>query len=352
MVTRRIAIVGGGIGGLTLAAALAQASGRGDGAGRFEVVVHEAQPERASLGSPLGLWPDALRALERIGARGAVEAAGFRPGGGALRDLPGRARVSAGGVDLLMVPRPALLAALTSALTYAVRDAMPGGVRMLHEEVLAPDRLDADLVIGADGVRSRVRGLVHPAAAQRRETPYVALRGSCGTVPEEAVGEYWGPGVLFGLVPVGQERGYWFTSHRSDLRPEPLDVAAVLAQARERFRGAAPIIGQVLRDAGVGTATTATRIWVTPPMPRYVRGRYAVIGDAAHAMTPNLGRGACAAIVDAVTLADAIRAGRPRAWQMRRLPITQTERVASSVLMRVALRERWGGAGQRPRAGG
>ncbi|MGD8151324.1 FAD-dependent monooxygenase [Ornithinimicrobium sp. Y1694] len=344
MVTRRIAIVGGGIGGLTLAAALAQASGRGDGAGRFEVVVHEAQPERASLGSPLGLWPDALRALERIGARGAVEAAGFRPGGGALRNLQGRARVSAGGVDLLMVGRPVLLAAL--------RDAVPPEVRIVHEEVLDPEALDADLVIGADGVRSRVRGLVHPAAAQRRETPYVALRGSCGTVPKEAVGEYWGPGVLFGLVPVGQERGYWFTSHRSDLRPEPLDVAAVLAQARERFRGAAPIIGQVLRDAGGGAATTATRIWVTPPMPRYVRGRYAVIGDAAHAMTPNLGRGACAAIVDAVTLADAIRAGRPRAWQLRRLPITQTERVASSVLMRVALRERWGGAGQRPRAGG
>ena len=74
-------------------------------------------------------------------------------------------------------------------------------------------------------------------------------------------------------------------------------------------------------------------------MRRYVRGRYAVIGDAAHAMTPNLGRGACEAIIDAVTLAAAMERGTVATWQARRVPLTQGYRVASGALMRLALQD-------------
>ena len=86
------------------------------------------------------------------------------------------------------------------------------------------------------------------------------------------------------------------------------------------------------------------RVWTTPPLGSYVRGRVALIGDAAHAMTPNLGRGACEALVDAVTLAELLNS-RPleealAAYNRARHLRTQALRWASSAVMRLALAER------------
>ncbi|NHA67778.1 FAD-dependent monooxygenase [Phycicoccus flavus] len=319
---RRVAVVGGGIAGLTLAVALGR---------DVEVVVHEADPGRAGAGSSLVLWRSAGRALDRLGVLDAVRH-DLRPvGRGRLFDLAGRPLTSAHDPGLAAVPRPALLAALAAAL--------PRGVRRVEDEVTAPEDLDADLVVGADGVRSRVRGLVDPARSARRSTPYLALRGVLPRAPEpDRVGEYWGPGALFGLVAFG-DGGSWFTTHRGAAGPEPLDVPAVLAQARTAFGDAHPALRRTLAEAGPGTS--ATRVWVAPPLRRYTRGRYVVLGDAAHAMTPNLGRGAGEAVLDAVSLAAALRAGAPLArWEARRLPVTQAARAASGVVMRTALLRR------------
>lgn len=331
---QRIAIVGGGIGGLALAAALDPS--------RFEVTLHEADPARARYGGGLVLWPEAQRALRSIGAAAPVEAAGGRANGLSVHTLTGQILSRGHGPNLLMTPRPVLLAAL--------RESVPSSVRFEHNEVGDPTVLDADLVVGADGVRSRVRGLVHPDGAERLLTPYAALRGHLDEdLPEGVEGEYWGPGGLFGVLATGPGRAYWFTSHRSELQ-EPLRAAEVASE----FGGivgqdAAPVIRQALASAS-GPGTTATRIWTAPPLPRYVRGRYVVIGDAAHGMTPNLGRGACDAILDALALARALgRADSPdralRRWQRRRLPVTQAARATSATLMRLALLQR----GQRAR---
>lgn len=318
---RRIAVVGGGIAGLALAAALDPR--------RFDVTIYEAAPQRSDLGAALGLWPAARRALRSIGALTGL-AFGEEPPVGALHHIGGRRLVSARTPGLVMVPRPALLAALSAAV--------PESVRALPEAVTDPTALQADLVVGADGVRSVVRALVDPRAGGRRQTPYVALRGmSPGQPDPRHVGEYWGGGLLFGLVPVASG-AYWFSSHRSVLGPEPLDPAQVAAQACRLAVHAAPIVQETL--SAVDQHTLATRIWVAPPVRRYARGRYVVIGDAAHAMTPNLGRGACDAIVDAVTLARALNRGGAaarRVWQARRIPPTQATRLGSSALMRLAL---------------
>lgn len=325
-------IVGGGLAGLALAAGLDPA--------RFDVAVLEAEPQRRALGSGIGLWPAARRALDRIGALAPLGLpVGPAPTMGSLFDLRGRPLVALRGPDLQLVPRPALSAAL--------HDAMPATVRLETAQVEDPASLDGELVVGADGVRSRVRGLVHPPAAQRIETPYVALRGMTATVDPGAAGEYWGPGRLFGLAPMPDGRGYWFTTHRSALGPEPLDVATVLAEASDCYADAAPVVRQTLAQAGPDTL--ATRMWVAPPMPRYVRGGYVVIGDAAHASLPNLGRGGCDALLDAVSLADTLnRGGSLAAWQARRLPLTQAARIGAGGMMRLALLDR--GHGLRDRA--
>lgn len=393
--------MGGGIAGLTLAAALDPAL--------FDVTVYEATPERAGVGTSLGLWPAAQRALRRLvgpaarpeaadapdalnardardganprkatqdartthGARHTHEArtatdrseavgrlarllaGGAGPVGGSLLHSSGRRLLSASDTGVVMVDRPMLLAALAAAV--------PSEVQIVPEAVDDPRSLAADLVVGADGVRSVVRGLVSPRAAARIETPFVVLRGRLPAAPAaQEVGEYWGGGLLFGIVPV-ESHAYWFTAHRSRLGPEPLDPRRVAAEALANAGGAAPIVRSTL--SAVDEATLATRLWVTPPLTRYTRGRYIVIGDAAHAMTPNLGRGANDAILDAESLAGALtradaarrtsRVGRGgagldravarraawsrRAWLARRVPPTQAARVASGALMRVAL---------------
>lgn len=327
---RSVAVVGGGVAGLAVAAAL------GD---HTRVVVHEAQPERATTGWPLVLGPWARPALHALGILEPVVRAGAPVGPGRLFALDGRPLTRAHDAHLLAVPRPALLAALSAA-------ASSRGVRVVDGEVTDPSTLDADLVLGADGVRSRVRALVDPRAGERVATPWVALRGRLAAAPPRRdVGEYWGPGLLAGLVPA-PGGGYWFTTHRSDLGPEPLAVGPVLAQARAVGRDAAPAIRALLGEEAVLDHATATRLWLAPPLRHYVRGRYVLLGDAAHAMTPNLGRGAGEALVDAASLAAHVVRGRPLwEWQARRLPATRMARTASSLVMRAATAEH--GAGLR-----
>ena len=314
----RVCIVGGGIAGLTLAGSLDPR--------RFDVTIFEAEPARTSLGAAIGLWPSARRALAAIGVQPDV---GVRPSSGSLFTVSGRRLARAPAPDVRLVRRPALVRALTMAV--------PPSVRLEMRQVDDPSALDADLVIGADGVRSRVRSLVQPSAESRVASSFVTLRGIVQHGAATEFGEYWGNGRLFGLAPVSDDEAYWFTAHRSTLGPEPLDPARVLDQARKVFDADASVIRRVLGHAGAGTI--ATRLWTTAPMTSYVRGRYVVIGDAAHASLPNLGRGACDAILDATSLARTLnRNGSLNAWQARRLPVTQAARVGASLVMRAATR--------------
>lgn len=323
---RSITIIGGGIGGLTLAAALDP--------NRFEVTLLEADPRRRQFGAGVGLWPAARRALQSLGVwRGLPDGTGGSPATGTLHDIQGRPLTRLKGLDLHIVERPRLLS--------AIERAVPDSVEQVTGQVDDPAAVEGDLVIGADGVRSRVRPLVWPRGTERIETPYVALRGNASAADTHDLGEYWGPGLLFGLAPMSDGRAYWFSTHRSSLGPEPLDPDAVADEARAEFTAAAPAVRRILDTAGRATGTNATRMWIAPPMPRYVKGRYVVIGDAAHASLPNLGRGACDAILDAVTLGRVLNnGGSLAAWQARRLPFTQGARVTASGIMRMALLDR------------
>lgn len=292
---QRVAIVGGGIAGLTLAAALDPRA--------FEVSVHEARPERARGGAALGVWRAAERALHGIGVTPPPSLPARACG---LHHISGRRLTPLRPLPVGLVERAALLACLAAAVPAAVAAA----VAMRHEEVIDPALIDADLVVGGDGVRSRVRGLLAPAAAERRATPYVATRGILrGTPTTTGEGEYWGRGLVFGRQQLNADDTYWFSAFRDD-SAEPLDAAAVAAAApRRHFSEAAPLVRETLAAAG----------------------------DAAHAATPNLGRAACSVILDAVTLARALNDGRPlSSWQRRRIPLTQAERRAAGAVIKVA----------------
>ena len=321
-----ISIVGGGIAGLALAARLDP--------DRFEVTLHEQRAELPVAGTSLAMWPDAQAALAALGVLEPLRRVGIPIDHFPMWSEAGRrfADMSAEG---MVLSRHELLSALDAAV--------PDSVRRVTERVDDVDRLRATIVVGADGVHSTIRRGRWGARSDARVTAVLAVRGVVpDELPAHALGEYWGRGQLFGLGP-HHEGTNWYTAFRSELGPRQVDVAEALEVARARHVRAAPQIRRVLASATPET-TLAQRIWTTPRLSSYVRADAALVGDAAHAMTPNLGRGACEALIDAATLGDLLGRMSPdaalAAYDRARRRRTQRLRAASAALMRVAMADR------------
>jgi 2-polyprenyl-6-methoxyphenol hydroxylase-like FAD-dependent oxidoreductase len=326
-----ITIVGGGVAGLALAAGLDPE--------RFDVTLYEQRPGLPPVESSLAMWPEAQGALAVLEILPAIRQAAARFGGMALRDGAGKAWVSPEVRGVLGVSRAELLKLLEAAVPKSVHRVTE---RLDHIPATGP--LAAGLLVGADGVHSVLRRAFWGSRAEATLTPYLALRG---VLPESAGtdegGEYWGRGNLFGIAPASGKGTYWYASFRSEEGPGRVDVSEALRQARERFAGGAPAILRVL-EAATPEASLAQRIWTVPMLTSYVRPGAVLVGDAAHGMTPNLGRGACEALVDAVTLAELLNTQSApeafKAYNSQRVARTQLLRLASAGMTRLALADR------------
>lgn len=320
-------VVGAGVAGLAAAAGLTR---RG-----WEVTVVERSPAPREDGAGLTLWPNAVRALDAIGVGPAVRevaqpvrrAVVRRADGRLLTELPIRALAGRYGP---------LLAVHRSELHRALRAAFPGAVRYGAGATVTDGRLLIDgepprttLIVAADGIDSAVRaavaGVVRPRPAGQFAARGVARTG--GATPAEAA-EWWGRGLRFGLVPLRDGRIYWFAATRTRAAAE--NPHRTFADWPE------PITG-VLGGPQVGT-TPVLPLADLPPLRTWHDGRSTVlVGDAAHAMTPNLGQGAAQALEDvAVLLSQLTSAPLPEA-----LAAYQRRRKRSAE--RVVARSRWAG---------
>jgi salicylate hydroxylase len=317
-VTLRAVVVGGGLGGLAAALALARAG--------VDVGVYEQAQQLAEVGAGVSLAPNGLRMLERLGVGEQVRQAGARYVSAQLRFSDGRAvrhepdQFTRPGQNI-GIHRADLLALLAGQLP-------PGTVRTGRRctgfrqdagsatAVFADgNTATADVVIGADGIHSVLQGFV-VAPARPVFSGVVAYRGLVPRVagyPADALRMWVGQSKHFLVFPVraGELLNYvGFVPSGTEVRESwsaPGDPAALAAH----FAGWDPVIGEVIAAiSGPGGTGFQWGMYDRAPLPRWSSGRLTLLGDAAHPMLPHLGQGVNQALEDAVTLATLLGAGK------------------------------------------
>lgn len=295
-------IVGGGIGGLASALALAR---RG-----WEIEVLERAAAFPEVGAGLSLWPNGLRALDALGVGEVVRERALLEGQAGIRNASGRwlSRTDTAALErrygpVAMIHRADLLAILRAAVPAdCLRNAVTVSlVTVDGTAVHSGGESRADLIVGADGIRSVVRASIWPDAPSPRYAGYTAWRMVTPPVPVDGSSESWGAGERFGYARLPDDRIYCFAVANA-LEDAPGEG---LAGLRRRFSGwHSPI--PALLDAAEESAVLHDDLYELPPLRTYTAGQVALVGDAAHAMTPNLGQGACQALEDAVVLAQSL----------------------------------------------
>ncbi len=311
---KKFAIVGGGIGGLTLAIAL-QKKG-------LSVSVYEAAPRLEPLGAGLALAGNAVRALMELGIADDVIARGKVIGSMAILDQRGNILTQTDAVKLseklgvvnnFTIHRADLHAVLAAQLTTGtiILDKACTGVRQHADgvEIQFADgtRENVNYVMACDGIHSVIRRTYLPDSSPRY-AGYTCWRGVTDQMPAgvdmEKTTETWGRGQRFGIVPLKDNRIYWFATcnaPQADARLREYKVADV----SRRYEDFHFPVCEVIENT-----PDARLIWSDivdlKPLKQFAFGKVVLAGDAAHATTPNMGQGACMAIEDAVILANLI----------------------------------------------
>jgi salicylate hydroxylase len=350
-VALRAVVVGGGLGGIAAAVALARAG--------IDVQVYEQAQQLAEVGAGVSLAPNGLRMLERLGVGEEIRRVGARYASAQLRLSDGRAvrhepyQFALPGQNI-GIHRADLLALLARQLPA-------GTVRTGHRctgfrqdagsatAVFAGETTaTADVVIGADGIHSVLQGFV-VAPAEPVFSGVVAYRGLVPRVaeyPADTMRMWVGEGKHFLVFPVraGELLNYvGFVSSDTAVR-ESWSARSDPAALAAHFAGWDPVIGQVIAAiSGPGGSGFQWGMYDRMPLPRWTSGRLTLLGDAAHPMLPHLGQGVNQALEDAVALATLLGASTSPAgvpWALSVYEALRRDRTA-----RVQLGSRRQGAG-------
>jgi 2-polyprenyl-6-methoxyphenol hydroxylase-like FAD-dependent oxidoreductase len=327
-------IIGGGIGGLSTAIALQQAG--------MVVRVYEKQPGDQMPGTGILLAVNALRTLDKMGLADAVCTHGNELNGLNItnerllplskNNLPyflqkyGYSSVALHRADLERILHDALIDDTVELDKHCTRVTLKD--RQVISRFEDGTSADGDYLLAADGIHSVVRKQLFPDVAARG-TGQLCWRGllefELPVKYQRHAIEAWGKGKRFGFVPVRSDTVYWYATlnkHNNEF-----DYGANLTDELARqFSQFAPLISQLISGT-LPEKIIRSELMDIGPVPRWFQDRICLMGDAAHAMTPDLGQGACQAIEDAWAMASLLKESKNPAiafpaFQKKRKPRT------------------------------
>ncbi|ARS37316.1 FAD-dependent monooxygenase [Pontibacter actiniarum] len=309
-----VAIVGGGIGGLCAAIALQQVG--------VEVKVYEAAPALKPVGAGVGLAANAMQALQRLGVAEETVARGkqlqalviFDESGNVVSNMDTRPLSSKYGINNFVIHRADLHEVLQQRLQPGTLELgkRSAGMQPQGEKVQVAftdgTQATADLLIAADGINSGIRQQLLPQSTPRY-AGYTCWRGVVKNpgvnINKMISAETWAPQGRVGLAPLLGNKVYWYACVNAPQNDARMQRMAPGDLARH-FAGLPAAVPAIL-----GATPPEQLIWNDiadlKPLRRFAYGRVLLLGDAAHATTPNMGQGACQAIEDAVVLGQCLQ---------------------------------------------
>ena len=302
-----INIIGAGIGGLTTAVALQQK--------KIEAQIYEQSAIMKPVGAGILLANNAMQVYDRLGLRGELEDAGnaiailkvvdhqLRP----YSTIDLQRFEKKYGVKNIAIHRGALQKLLVSKVENSLK--LDHKLNKIDQEeetyTLSFENQPAikvDNIIGADGINSTVRK--HFFESEIRDSGQTCWRGIAKfTLPKEHLHEFnesWGKNKRFGFAQIGEEMVYWFAVIGNDIHVE--DSSDGLQTQYSTFH---PLVTEIIANTESKNIHVA-KLEDLKPMKTWCQKRLCLLGDAAHATTPNLGQGAGQAIEDAYYLAECV----------------------------------------------
>lgn len=323
--TADIVLIGAGIAGLTVARAL-QCHG-------FRVRVYEQSARLGEVGAGLTLSPNAMHALHAIGLAPDLARLGMQPERGGVKHWKtGKlmVEVSRGSEMLERYGAPYMQLHRADLHELLVRDTLahdPGSIRLSHRfrgliqrggrvevQFENGEQTLADVVIGCDGIRSSVRAQLF-GPERPKFTGYIAWRGLVPAERLEPEGIWPTSCLSIGhdrsftryLIRGGRTINYVALAERSDWQLEGWSIRSEVSELLAEFEGWYEEMRRIIR----ATPAELCHKWALfdrDPLPRWISGQVALLGDAAHPMLPFLGQGAAMGIEDGVVLARAFAA--------------------------------------------
>lgn len=334
-------VIGAGIGGLSAAVALKKAG--------ITCEVFEAVKEIKPVGAAISIWPNGVKCMKNLGMGEIIETYGGPMHFLAYKEYQGGETLTRFSLAPLVErtggrPCPVSRSELQrEMLNFWGREAVQFGKRVTRAQenadgvtVWFSDGTTAhgDFLIAADGSRSALRPYVLGHKPERRYAGYVNWNGLVDIDESIAPADQWttfvGEGKRVSLMPVAQGRFYFFFDV-----PLPAGLAedrhTLRDDLRRYFSGWAPAVQKLIAALDPQT-TNRVEIHDIEPFDTLVRGKVALLGDAGHSTTPDIGQGGCAAMEDAVVLGDIFRENREIVSALRQYEAQRCARVRDLIL--------------------
>ncbi len=310
----KVTILGGGIGGLTTAIALKNAG--------IACEVYEAAEKFKPVGAGLSLAVNACKALESLGLYKQVAEKGYRyplakmlsTKGKVLQVLEMEKMRKNFNSNALTIHRHELHTILSENLgnipvhfNKKCVDLKQSG-KEVHLVFADGSSIHTEYVIAADGIHSIARKKLLPNS-EERYSGQTCWRGVCTTkipgLDYTVLSETWGLGMRFGIVPLSEKTVYWFAV-KDALQEANHWAEMTTGQLADLFKNFHAPVSEIIRNT-----PSPSIFWNNlndlEPIKKFAFENILLIGDAAHATTPNLGQGACMAIEDAATLGSLVK---------------------------------------------